>query len=131
MDQTVRVIDSAADCPEIPLVDGKGNAKVILWPGNGAEFRSMQLFTLEKGDRSVPLKHTNDCVYYVIEGAGTVESVPEKVSQPLVEGSIIHIDSNDEYRILAGADGIRFLGGPCPPDEALYANLSAAGRSAE
>lgn len=129
MDQVVRVIDSAVDCPEIPLVDGKGNAKVVLWPGNGAEFRSIQLFTLEKGDRLIPLKHVNDCVYYVIEGTGFVESLPDNETQNLIEGSILHIDANDEYRILAGDNGIRFLGGPCPPDNALYANLSAAGRS--
>lgn len=129
MEQTVRVIDSAVDCPEVPLVEGKGNAKVVLWPGNGAEFRSIQLFTLEKGDRLIPLKHVNDCVYYVIEGAGVVESIPDRETQPLIEGSIVHIDASDEYRIHAGDNGMRFLGGPCPPDEALYAHLSAAGRN--
>lgn len=126
-DNVVRVIDSAVNCPEIPLVEGQGNAKVILWPGNGAEFRSMQLFTLHTGDQSVALKHINDCVYYVIAGAGLIESLADGSRQELVEGSIVHIDANDEYRIAAGDYGIKFLGGPCPPDAALYASLETSG----
>lgn len=127
----VRVIDSAVDCPEIPLVDGQGNAKVILWPGNGAEFRSMHLFTLFQGDCSKILRHANDCVYYVVEGAGRIEGLDGADTQELVEGSIVHIDANDGYRVVAGDEGIKYLGGPCPPDEALYKDLAVAGSASK
>jgi quercetin dioxygenase-like cupin family protein len=125
----VRVIDSTAECPELPIVEGQGTAKVILWPGNGAEYRSIQLFTLEKGDRLHPMRHQSDCVYYIIKGDGVIVDLSGMQAQPLVEGSMIHIDAQDSYRIEAGDAGIRFLGGPCPPDAALYENLRAVGSS--
>jgi len=122
--QTVRVIDSNSTCPEISIIEGGGNAKVVLWPGNGSEFRSMQLVRLEPAARTVLLRHTSDCVYYVVEGAGAVAG-EDGSRQAIAEGSMVHIDAGDGYRIEAGSGGMRFLGGPCPPDPALYAELTA------
>ncbi len=123
----VRVIDSATEGVEIPLVEGQGNAQVVLWPGNGAKYRSFHLFSLDKSDRTVELSHESDCVYYVMHGSGTVLDLATDDRQPLGEGTMIHIDAADRYRIEAGEDGIKFLGGPCPPDEKLYADLKTAG----
>jgi len=129
--QTVRVIDSAVNCPELSLVEGQGKAKVVLWTGNGAQFRSIQVFNLHAGDRLVPLQHKSDCVYYIVEGAGIIKNLANNEELSLIEGSIVHIDANDGYRIIAGEKGIRFLGGPCPPDEALYATLNQVESAAQ
>lgn len=125
--QTVRVIDSAAETQEIALVEGDGNAKVVLWPGNGGQFRSFQLLTLGRGSQTIVMNHASDCVYYVIEGSGSVIDLGSEQVSPLAEGSMIHIDSGDSYRLRADSgDPMRVLGGPCPPDQALYAHMKTA-----
>ncbi len=122
----VRVIDSAVGCPEIPIVEGEGNAKVVLSPHNGATFRSFQLVSLEQNARTIGLKHASNCVYYVIEGAGAIVDTVAGSRLDLTEGGMVHIDAGDLYRIEAGTEGIKVIGGPCPPDENLYAGLTSS-----
>lgn len=122
----VRVIDSATGCPEIPIVEGEGNAKVVLSPHNGASFRSFHLVSLQRQARTVELRHASDSVYYVMAGSGAILDAAAGSRLDLVEGSMVHIDAGDSYRIEAGEAGIKVVGGPCPPDPALYADLIAA-----
>jgi hypothetical protein len=113
----VRVIDSAAGCPEIPIVAGEGNARIVLSPHNGASFRCFQLVSLGPGARTVDLSHGGDCVYYTIEGSGALVDVVSGARFEVAEGHMAHIDGGDSYRIEAATSGIRVIGGPCPPDE--------------
>jgi mannose-6-phosphate isomerase-like protein (cupin superfamily) len=120
----VRVIDSALPSPHLPIVEGSGTAKAVLWPGNGALTRTFQVIDLDAGDRTVALKHPFDAVYYVAGGTASVVDAVTGQSQSLIEGAMVHIDAGDAYRLVnAGADACRIIGGPCPPDPALYAHL--------
>jgi mannose-6-phosphate isomerase-like protein (cupin superfamily) len=121
----VRVIDSAVGCPDIPVVVGEGNAKLVLSPHNGASFRSFQLVSLKQGARTIDLGHASDCVYYVIEGEGVIVDAASLARFDLSEGHMVHIDAGDRYRIEAGAAGIRVIGGPCPPDQSLGAGMTS------
>lgn len=124
--ETVRVIDSADACPEIPIVDGTGNAKVVLWPGNGAQFRTMQVIRLENGAATIALTHTADCVYYVAAGAGQVVDLATGEAADLAEGAMVHIDAGDAYKLRAADDGdLTVLGGPCPADPDLYSQIES------
>lgn len=122
--ETVRVVDSAVDCPPLPLVRGEGQARAVIWPGSGAAHRSFHLIELGSGASSIDLGHPTDCVYYVIAGTGRVVDLNSAQAQALAEGNMIHIDATDRYRLEAGAGGMTVLGGPCPADPALYAGLS-------
>lgn len=117
----VRVIDTAREGMSLPIIDGKGSARAVLWPGNGARFRSLHLIDIGAGSSTLTLTHENDCVYYVIAGAGVVVDVSSGAAQPLVEGAMVHIDAGDSYRLEGATDGMRLVGGPCPPDAAFYA----------
>jgi mannose-6-phosphate isomerase-like protein (cupin superfamily) len=127
--QTVRVVDSAAGCPNLPIIRGKGNARVVIWPGNGALYRTFQVFELHGGDRTADLAHSTDAVYYLAEGTGTVANAVSGESWPLRVGAMVHIDRGDSYRFEAGNTGMRLIGGPCPADEALYAVLAETPKS--
>ncbi|MGR7995216.1 hypothetical protein [Xanthobacter sp. ZOL 2024] len=122
--QTVRVVDSAADCPDLPIIQGKGSAKVVIWPGNGALYRTFQVLDMQEGDRTRDLTHPTDSVYYVAAGAGSVADVASGESWALGLGSMVHIDRGDSYRFEAAAGGMKLIGGPCPADQALYALIA-------
>jgi mannose-6-phosphate isomerase-like protein (cupin superfamily) len=120
-----RVVDSAIGCPEIPIIVGSGNARVVMWPGNNAQFRTFQIITLKCGARTIRLHHGSDAAYYVMSGAGSIVDLVSSEVFPLAEGAMLHIDAGDAYEFRAdvGQD-LKILGGPCPADESLYADLA-------
>jgi mannose-6-phosphate isomerase-like protein (cupin superfamily) len=64
-----------------------------------------------------------EAVYYIIEGSGSVSDPSAVTDEDLIEGSMIFVEPNTPYVIRAGIGGIELMGGPCPPDPALYAHL--------
>ncbi len=125
--ETIRVIDSATEGFEIPIVASGGNARVVMWPGNGAVYRTFHLIFLDPSGKTIPLRHQSDSVYYVISGCGVVTDVGAGTKSVLAEGAMVHIDRGDAYCFEADdAGGMRILGGPCPADPELYASLQAS-----
>jgi quercetin dioxygenase-like cupin family protein len=121
-DARVRVLGEDG-APELDIVEGGGTAHAIVWPGVGAQLRSMHRIRLTPGAATVALTHPGDAVYTIIEGAGTAHDDGEGASHELVTGTMIHIDGGTTYRIVAGDDGLDVVGGPAPADPALYAGL--------
>ena len=121
--KAVRVLDGGESCPALPMVDGEGVARAVIWPGVGAQLRSMHRIRLAPGARTIPLRHAMEAVYYVMSGAGTVLDPQDPPSRPLVEGAMVHVEPGTTYLLEGGLDGIEILGGPCPADPALYAGL--------
>jgi quercetin dioxygenase-like cupin family protein len=122
----VQVLTCNDDCPELPLIDGDGIARAVVWPGVGASMRSMHQIRLERGARTNEQSHPMEAVYYVMAGSGQVFDPNEGEADPIVEGSMVHIEPGTAYRFEAGPDGMILLGGPCPVDPALYAHLAAS-----
>lgn len=126
--QAIRVIDGAVEGVHLNIIEGDGLAKAILWSATGARFRSFHSLALQSGSQTIPLRHPTDCVYYVVEGQGDILDLNDEEAQLLGPGAMIHIDSGDGYRLRANAgEAMTVLGGPCPPDETLYAHLSVSG----
>jgi len=121
----VEVIDSRAVRAPLAIIDGAGQAYAVLWPGNGARYRTFNVIELSAGARTLDLCHAAECVYYVESGAGLIRDLGDNSSQELVEGAMIHIGISDSYRIEAGASGMRLLGGTVPVDPAFYDYLAS------
>jgi mannose-6-phosphate isomerase-like protein (cupin superfamily) len=120
----IRILEGS-EGPELPIVDGAGSARAIVWPGTGARSRSLHHLWLGAGSGTVELLHPSDAVYYVIAGAGSVLDAGAQDDQELRAGSMIHVDAGTRYAVRAGDDGIELVGGPAPADDALYAHLDA------
>ena len=120
----IRILDGS-DGPELPIVEGDGTARAIVWPGTGARSRSLHHLWLTAGSGTVELVHPSDAVYYVVEGGGTVRDPAAGDDQELRAGSMIHVDAGTAYAVRAGDGGIELVGGPAPADDALYAHLDA------
>ena len=113
---------SVAGSPELPLIEGAGSARAVVWSGTGARMRAMHLIELVAGAGTVAQTHPGEAVYAVIDGSGRVHDDAESGEQPVETGSMIHIDGGTPYRLVAGDDGLRLVGGPAPVDDALYAH---------
>jgi mannose-6-phosphate isomerase-like protein (cupin superfamily) len=109
--------------PELPLVEGGGSARAIVWPGTGARLRSMHRIELDHGAGTRALSHPSEAVYYVIAGAGEVSDEAAGTSEPLVAGSMVLVERGTPYMFTAGASGLDLVGGPAPADPALYKGL--------
>ncbi len=111
--------------PMLPLVEGEGHARAIIWPGNGGNLRTLTVVELEEGSSTRPLSHPGEAVYYVEAGQGSIEC--DDGSGDLREGSIVHIDGGTGYEFHAGAGGVKLVGGPSPADRALYEGIEVLG----
>jgi quercetin dioxygenase-like cupin family protein len=110
--------------PVLPIVDGAGSAHAVIWPGMGAELRSIHRIELAHGARTITLRHPAEAVYYVIEGSGHAFDLDAGQQQALRPGSMVHIEPETTYALGADERGILLVGGPSPPDPALYEGLS-------
>jgi quercetin dioxygenase-like cupin family protein len=122
----VQVLTCNDDCPELPIVEGDGRAQAVIWTGVGASMRSMHRIRLERGARTSDQSHPMEAVYYVMTGSGMVVDPAGGALDPIVEGSMVHVEPGTTYRFEAGPDGLVLLGGPCPVDPALYDHLASA-----
>lgn len=121
--QSVVIVDSAGDLPELDIVEGAGVVKILLWPENGARNRSMHWHRLEAGAALKALQHPSDSVYYILAGTGDVVDIASGTTQALRAGSVVHIDRADRYTIRSSGEALEFVGGPCPPDPDLYRHM--------
>ena len=115
----ILVLDGEGTGPELNIVDGPGSARAVVWPGMGARARSVHRVRLEAGARTVLLSHPSEAAYYVVEGAGEVVDGAGR-AQPLDAGSFVHVAPDSGYSLRASGGGLEAVGGPCPPDPALY-----------
>jgi mannose-6-phosphate isomerase-like protein (cupin superfamily) len=109
--------------PPLDIVESSGSAVAVIWPGMGARLRSMHRISLGAAGRTVELRHPSEAVYYMIAGDGTVRDHDE--THALKPGSMFLVEAETSYVIEGGAGGAELVGGPCPPDQALYERLSS------
>ena len=120
-DALVKVLDADLG-PELSIVEGEGRAHAIIWPGMGAQMRSMHRISLGGGAATTELRHPGEAV----EGAGEATDPSSEASQAIELGSMVHVEPETAYVIRAGSDGLELVGGPSPPDPALYADVEAS-----
>lgn len=123
--QRIQVLDATG--PRLAIVPEGSTAEAVVWPGMGAELRSMHLIKLAPGARTAELAHPSEAAYYVIAGEGHVADFGRGVEFPVDLGSMVHADAGDRYGFRAGSGGLEVVGGPCPPDPALYESIARAG----
>jgi quercetin dioxygenase-like cupin family protein len=123
---TIAILDGSSG-PRLPIVQGGGEARAVVWPGTGARTRSLHHVWLSPGARTVPLSHPSEAVYYVVAGDGSVVDRSSGQTQPLRAGSMFHVDPETVYVAEGGDAGMELVGGPAPADTSLYEGLEPEG----
>jgi quercetin dioxygenase-like cupin family protein len=126
-DLVVQVLPLHGAGPSLPVLEGAGTARAVIWPGTGATERSLHLIQLGPLSGTVRLEHRAESVYYVLDGSGTVAGDGPAAATSLVPGSMVHVGPGTGYRFRAGPGGLGIFGGPCPHDPTLYAGTDGAG----
>ena len=126
-DAVVQVLPLHGAGPSLPVLEGEGSARAVIWPGTGATERSVHLIKLGPSSATVRLEHRAESVYYVLDGSGMVAGDGPAADISLVPGSMVHVRPGTGYRFRAGPGGLEIFGGPCPHDPALYAGTDGAG----
>jgi quercetin dioxygenase-like cupin family protein len=120
---TVRVLPDDPSIMPLPLVEEGGTAWAVAWPGVGAHLRSMHRFSLDGGGRTRRMAHPMEAVYYVISGVALIEGVSIRKDWTLPAGSMALVHPGTPYRFRGLDGGAEIVGGPCPADPGVYAEL--------
>jgi mannose-6-phosphate isomerase-like protein (cupin superfamily) len=120
----IRVYDADTEGVPLPMI-GKG-ARLVVWPGSGAEIATMNLAILEPGEENQPHAHAeSDDTIAILEGEGSIDDLDEGVTHDFVAGDVVFVPAGVRHKVKADK-GVRIVsaGGPCPPD---YGMLRALG----
>ena len=113
----IRVLRVDRDYVALP---GPGEVRAIVWPGMGARHRTMHYVRLAPGEASPEWRHPGEAVYYVLSGSGWFEDRTAGTRHEVIAGLIVHVASGTAY-VMTARESLACVGGPCPPDPALYA----------
>ena len=116
----VAVLSREAPRRPLKIIEADGVAEAIVWPGMGAQWRSLHRIVLGPQGRTIELAHESEAVYFVRTGTADVTGDDSTERLSLVAGSMVHIGPRQRYRFVADNAGAEILGGPCPPDDAMY-----------
>lgn len=105
---------------ELDIVRGEGSCAPVVWPGMGATERSLHLLRLGPHSRTIRMRHPSEAAYYVVAGEARIVDYDAGSSLPLMPGSMFHVEPGTTYGIHTDGASAQILGGPCPPDPALY-----------
>jgi quercetin dioxygenase-like cupin family protein len=117
----IRVFDMDAHGVPLPLISRQ--ARLVVWPGAGAEVASMNHVVLEAGEANVPHAHdASEDTIVVLEGRGEVHDLSHGLVLPVEAGCIIHVPEGVQHAVRAHTRMVS-VGGPCPPDRAMLRAL--------
>jgi len=101
----------------LPLISRQ--ARLVVWPGSGAQVASMNHVVLEPGEANVPHAHAeSEDTIFVLEGRGSVRDFTHDLLLPVEAGCVIHVPEGVRHAVAAETRMVS-VGGPCPPDLAM------------
>jgi quercetin dioxygenase-like cupin family protein len=123
-DGPVRVYDAEKEGVPLPMI-GKG-ARLVVWPGVGADIATMNLAILEPGEENKPHAHdASDDTIAILEGEGSIDDLDGGETHDFTAGDVVFVRTGVRHKVKADKGvGIVSAGGPCPPD---YGMLRALG----
>jgi quercetin dioxygenase-like cupin family protein len=107
------------------------DARLVVFPGVGAESANMNYVRLEPGEENVPHVHPeSEDTIFILAGKGTVCDHDSGVVQEFEAGDVIHVPIGRKHAVRAdrGAEVVS-VGGPCPPDRGMLERAAAAAKA--
>jgi len=97
------------------------DARLVVWPGAGAERANMNYVRMQPGEANVPHIHAqSEDTIFVLEGRGSIADLDNDAVHEFEAGEVIHVPAGLQHQVRGdrGAE-IVSVGGPCPADFGL------------
>lgn len=106
------------DEPSLMMPIISSDARLVVWPGVGADVANMNYVVLEPGEENVPHTHEeSEDTIFCLEGRGSVSDFTNGTHLEFEAGQAIHVPAGVEHAVMADrGERIVSVGGPCPPD---------------
>ena len=115
------------DKPDVMLPIISNDARLVVWPGVGAETANMNYVILEPGEANTPHVHaeSEDSVF-ILDGKGSVQDFDNDRRLEFEAGQVVHVPVGLRHAIAADR-GVRVVsaGGPSPADRGLLRAVGA------
>ena len=115
------------DKPDVMLPIISKDARLVVWPGVGAETANMNYVILEPGEANTPHVHaeSEDSVF-ILDGKGSVQDFDNDRRLEFEAGQVVHVPVGLRHAIAANR-GVRVVsaGGPSPADRGLLRAVGA------
>jgi len=121
---SIRVFHRDQPSTMVPMI--AKDARLVVWPGVGAETANMNYVDMQPGERNVDHVHPeSEDTIYILDGKGSIEDVTNGVRLEFEAGDVVHVPVG-VWHAVSGDMGehIESVGGPCPAD---WSMLRAAG----
>jgi quercetin dioxygenase-like cupin family protein len=114
------------DRPDERLAMIASDARLVVWPGVGAQTANMNYVRMQPGEQNVPHTHADsEDTIFILSGRGTIADLANGASLEFEAGQAIHVPVGLEHQVRGDrGEEIVSVGGPCPADFDL---LRAAG----
>jgi len=120
----VRIFHRDDPGARMPMI--ASDARLVVWPGVGAERANMNYVRMQPGEANAPHAHErSEDTIFVLSGHGTVADLDNGAELEFEAGQTIHVPIGVRHQVRGdrGAEVVS-VGGPCPADLGL---LRAAG----
>lgn len=115
------------DQPDLMMPMIARDARLVVWPGVGAETANMNYVDMQPGERNVPHIHPeSEDTIFILDGKGRIEDLTNGKSLDFEAGQVIHVPIGLRHSVIADRGSrIESVGGPCPADWSMLKALGA------
>jgi quercetin dioxygenase-like cupin family protein len=100
----------------LPLISA--DARMIVWPGNGAWTATMNYVRMRPGEENSPHTHAeSEDTIVILEGRGSIDDLTHGETHEFRAGDVIHVPAGLRHAVRANrGENVVSVGGPCPAD---------------
>jgi len=115
----IRVFHRDEPSARMPFISA--DARLIVWPGVGADTANMNYVAMVPGEANTPHVHSkSDDTIYILEGSGSVDDLTNCTRAEFEAGDVVHVPAGVRHAVRADlGSAIVSVGGPCPADHGM------------
>ena len=115
------------DKPDLMLPMISQDARLVVWPGVGAETANMNYVRMQPGEANVPHVHKeSEDTIFILSGEGSVEDLTHNYRLEFKSKQVTHVPAGVRHAVYADRGSpVESVGGPCPADTAMLKAVGA------
>lgn len=127
----IRVFHKDKASAMVPMI--AKDARLIVWPGVGAQTANMNYVDMMPGERNIDHVHEeSEDTIYILAGRGTIRDITNDLELEIEAGDVVHVPVGIWHAVAGNRnDHIESVGGPCPADWNMLRKAGLAPQTTE